>query len=60
MLGIDWKVLSRFLKGQILTVVLQKCEKSAAKTSIEKPILNFVNLSPTLCPRLSQEKLFYL
>ena len=35
-------------------------KKSAVKDSIEKPILlNFVNLSPTFCPRLSEETNFH-
>ena len=34
----------------------KNCKKSAVKHSIEKPILfNFVNLTPTFCPRLSEE-----
>ena len=38
MLGIHGKVLSRPPKTQILTLVLQYCEKSAVKHSIEKPM----------------------
>ena len=35
--------------------LLKNCKKSAVKHSIEKSILlNFVNFSPTFCPRLSE------
>ena len=40
--------------------LLENWEKSAAKHSTEKTILlNFVNLSTTFCPRLSEKKDFY-
>ena len=52
MLGIDGKVLRRLTKRQILTVVLQNCEKSAAKHLIEKPVLNGVGLSTMFRPSL--------
>ena len=40
-------------KRQISIFVQENCEKSALRHSIEKPILlNFVNLSTILCPRL--------
>ena len=38
MLGIEGKVLKRSTKKQIWTVVLQNCEKSAIKHSIERLI----------------------
>ena len=44
MLGNERKVLSGPPKRQILTAVLQNCEKSAVKGSIEKRMsLDFVN-----------------
>ena len=53
MLETDGKVLSRPTKRQILTVVLQNCQKSTVKHSLEKPmLLNFVYLSTMLCSRL--------
>ena len=46
MLGTDSKVPSRPPTSQNFTPVLQNCEKSAVKHSIEKPmLLNFVDLS---------------
>ena len=39
MLGMAWKVLSRPHKKQIFTLVLENCEKSAAKYFIEKRML---------------------
>ena len=57
--GINGKVPSP--PSQILTVVLQNCEKSAVKNSIEKSVLlNFVNLPKVSCPKLSAETYFYL
>ena len=54
MLGIDEKVLSPPGKSQILTIMLQKCQKLALKHSIEEPVLlNYMNLSTIFCPRLS-------
>ena len=45
---------------QILTVVLQNCEKSDVKHSTEKPmLLNFVILSTIFCEGLSEETYFY-
>ena len=38
--GMDEKVLSQPYKRRILTIVLQKCEKSAVKDSIEKLMLH--------------------
>ena len=47
MLGIDRQVLCRPPERQTLLVVLQNCEKSAVKYSIEKPmLLNFFFSSP--------------
>ena len=41
--------------------MLQKCEKSAVKRSIERLMLiNFLDLSTILCPRFSDETYFYL
>ena len=54
MLGIDEKVLSPPGKSQILTIMLQKCQKLALKHSIEEPVLlNYMNLPTIFCPRLS-------
>ena len=51
MLGYDGDYRSP--KSQILMLSVKNNKKLAVKQSIEKPILlNFVNLSPTLCPRL--------
>ena len=41
MLGIDGSVLSRPPKKQILTVMLQNCENSSVKYSIEKSVTLF-------------------
>ena len=49
-------------KNKILTVVAENCENPVAKFSLEEPILlNFVNLSKILCPRLwASHNKFYL
>ena len=53
MLGIDWKVLRRPPKNQILAVVPQNCKKLALKYSMLKPRLPyFVDLSTRTYPRL--------
>ena len=55
MRGIDGKVLTWSPKRQIFIDVLQNCEKSTIKHSIEKPmLLNFVD------PRLSKKICFHL
>ena len=53
MLGTDGKILRQPLsKRQILTNVLQSCQKSAVKHSIRKPmLLSSVDLPKILCPR---------
>ena len=62
MLGNDGRqAISRPPKRQILTVKLQNCKKSAVKHSIEKPvILNFLNLSTIIYPRLYEKIYFHL
>ena len=53
MLGIDGSVLSRPPKKQILTVMLQNCENSSVKYSIEKYMLfYFMDLSTVFRPSL--------
>ena len=49
-------------KNKILTVVVENCENPVVKFSLEEPILlNFVNLSKILCPRLwASHNKFYL
>ena len=50
MVGTDDKVLSQVPQKHILTVVLQNCQKSTVKHSIEKPmLLNFLDLSTIFC-----------
>ena len=47
-------------KANFLRFLVKICKKSAVKYSIENPILlNFVNLSPTFSPRLSEETDFH-
>ena len=54
MLQFDRELPSRPRKMQVLTYLLIKCGKLVAKNSIIKDILlNFMNLSTILCPRLS-------
>ena len=62
MCGFDGEVLSRPPKRQILTVVLQKCEISAVKHFIEKPVLlNFMDFPMILSMKLNlQPKLQHL
>ena len=44
-------------KAKFWHFFVKNCKKSAVKHSIEKPIfLNFVNFSPTFCPRLYRTK----
>ena len=53
MLGFDGDYPAVHPNAKFLGFSAKNCEKSAIKRSIEKPILlNFVNLSPTFCPRL--------
>ena len=53
MLGIDGKVPSRPPISQSFTPVLQNCEKSAVKHSIEKLVLlNFGDLSIKQCLKI--------
>ena len=48
-------------KAKFRRFFVKNCKKLAVKHSIEKPILlNFVNLSTTLSPRLSEEIYFHL
>ena len=54
MLRFDGKLLT---KSQIWRFLVKNWKKSAVKHFIEKPILlNFTNLLPNFCPRLSEEK----
>ena len=47
-------------KSQMLTFFGKNFQKSAVRHSIEKPVLlNFVNLSSTFRPRLSEETDFH-
>ena len=47
-------------KAKSWSFLVKNCEKSAVKDSIEKPILlDFVNMSPTFCLRLSEETDFH-
>ena len=56
MLGFDGKYPAVQPKAKFWRFLVKYRKKSAVKNSIEKPILlNFVNLSPTFCPRLSEE-----
>ena len=53
MLGFDGEYPAVHPKAKFWRFSVKNCKKSAVKHSIEKPILfNFVNLSPTFCPRL--------
>ena len=51
-------IFSRPPKYQTFPNVLETCEKSAAKDSIEK-LLNFVDLSTIFSPRLFEETYFH-
>ena len=60
MLGFDGEYPAVHPKARFWRFLVKNYKKSAVKHSIEKPILlNFVNLSPTFCPRLSQETDFH-
>ena len=59
MLAIDCKYPAVQSKAKFWRILVKNCKKSAVKHSIEKPIfLNFVNLSPTFCPRLDADVRF--
>ena len=59
--GFDGEYPAVHPKAKLWRFSVKNCKKSAVKHSIEKPIsLNFVNLSPTFCPRLSEETNFHL
>ena len=56
MLGFDGEYLAALSKAKFWRFSVKSRKKPAVKESIRKPIsLNFVNLSPTLYPRLSEE-----
>ena len=58
MLGYDGEYPAVHPIAKFWRFSVKNCKKSAVKHSIEKPILfNFVNLSPTFCPRLLEERL---
>ena len=53
MLGFNGEYTAGHPKAKFLGILVKNWKISAVKNSIEKPILhNFVNLSPTFCPRL--------
>ena len=53
MLGFDGEFPAVNPKAKFRRFLVKSCKKSAVKHSVEKHILlNFVNLSPTFCPRL--------
>ena len=61
MLGFDGAYQAVQPRAKFWHFLVKNCKKSAVKHSIEKPILlNFVNLSPTFCPRLSEETNLHL
>ena len=58
MRGFDGEYPAIHPKAKFWSFLVQNCKQSAVKDSTEKPILlNFVNLSPTFCPRLYPQKL---
>ena len=60
MLGFDGEYPAAPQKAKFGWFLVKNCKKSAVKHSIEKPsLLNFVSLSPTLCPRLPEETAFH-
>ena len=60
MLGFDGQYPVVQPKAKFGHFLLKNCKKSAVNHCIEKPILlNFINLSPTFCPTLSEETDFY-
>ena len=59
-LGSDGEYPAVHQRAKFWRFLVKTCKKSAVKHSIEKPILlNFVNLSPTICPRLSEKTDFH-
>ena len=55
MLGFNGEFPAVHPKAKFWRFLVKNCKKSAVEHSIEKPILlNFVNLSPTFCPKLWQ------
>ena len=60
MLGFDGEYSAVQVKEKFWGFLAKNGKKSAVKYIIEKPIfLNFVNLSTTFCPGLSEETKFY-
>ena len=60
MLGFGIEYPTAHPKAKFSRFLLKNCKKSVVKHSMEKRILlNFVNLSPTFCPRLSEETDFH-
>ena len=60
MLGFHGEYSAVHPKVKFRRFLVKNWKQSAVKYSIRKPILlNFVNLSPTFCPRLSKEIYFY-
>ena len=56
MLGFDGEYPAVQPKTRFWRVLVKMRKKSAVKHSIEKPnLLNFVNMSPTFCPRLESK-----
>ena len=61
MLGFDGEYPAAQPKAKFWHSLVKNRKKSAVKHSIEKHILlDFGNLSPTLCPRLKADKLWKL
>ena len=57
MLGFNGEYPAAYPKAKFRRLWVKSLKKSAVKQSIEKPILlNFVNLSPSLCPRLQHQR----
>ena len=56
MLGLDFECPAVNQNPKFWQFLIKNCKKSAVKYSSEKPILlNFMNLSATISPRLSWE-----
>ena len=61
MLGFDGKYPVVHPKAIFWCFLAENCKKLAVKHSVEKPIpLNFVNLSPSFCPRLYYAAKYYV
>ena len=57
MLGFDGEYPAVHSRAKFWRFLVKNCKKSAVKHSVEKPILlNFVNVSPTFCPRLYSDE----